>query len=58
MNGKIKYIEIALWHENQNPLEEAPREKFGVMQDSFEATVAFATEAIRSHWNGECDCQR
>ena len=55
---EIRQIEIAVWHKDQEPVSEAPREKFGVMQDTLEATLAFAAEAIRSHWNGECDCQR
>ena len=55
---KIRQIEIAIWHKDQEPVLDAPREKFGVMQDTLEATLAFAAEAIRSHWNGECDCQR
>ena len=55
---EVKQIEISFWHKDQSPVDDAPRERGGVMQDTLEATIAFAAEAIRSHWNGECDCQR
>lgn len=54
---KVRQIMISIWTTN-DPINEEPNETAGVMQNSLEDTVAFAKDAISTHWNGECDCMK
>ena len=49
---------IQLWGHDQDPNREEPREAFGIVQGTLEETIAFVSEAIRTHWKGECGCQQ
>lgn len=54
----LKQMTISLWFEGQNPTRDKPKEIAGVMQNTLEETIQFASEMIRSHWLGECDCTK
>jgi hypothetical protein len=47
-----------MWFEGQDPLVDPPKEIAGVMQNTLEETIEFATGCIETHWNGECECQQ
>lgn len=63
MSAALRYAEVRMWFEGEDPLVDPPREVAGVIQTGADGAIdpersaEFAAAVVRAHAAGECGCQ-